>query len=319
MATERLSMRKLREILRQKWTLARSHRQVAASLQVSIGTVTSVLRRATHAGLDWAQVQALPDASPGGPLYGAPATPGAPGRGPTAPPSTPKRKKARRHLGTAPPRVPGAAPGATATPGSAISTPVARPTPALDAAGAPAGEKIFVDYAGQKPAILDPTTGEVIESSSSSGSSARATIPTPRRRRPSSSPTVGEPPADVRLLWRVSTAVVCDQLKAASHCPAGTSRASSARTRSFAAPVAPRSSRPGRRSRGTRRRSRWPCKWRNGGSWRGSGHERFFSLAALNVRIRELLDALNRRRMRTTRRAGGSSSRASTGRAAPAA
>jgi len=30
MATERLSMRKLREILRQKWPLARSHRQVAA-------------------------------------------------------------------------------------------------------------------------------------------------------------------------------------------------------------------------------------------------------------------------------------------------
>ncbi len=32
MATERLSMRKIREILRQKWALARSHRQVAASL-----------------------------------------------------------------------------------------------------------------------------------------------------------------------------------------------------------------------------------------------------------------------------------------------
>ena len=57
MATERLSMRKLREILRQKWPLARSHRQVAASLNVSVGTVTAVLRRATHAGLDWAQVQ----------------------------------------------------------------------------------------------------------------------------------------------------------------------------------------------------------------------------------------------------------------------
>jgi len=61
MATERLSMRKLREILRQKWTLARSHREVAASLQVSVGVVTSVLRRATHAGLDWAQVQQLAD------------------------------------------------------------------------------------------------------------------------------------------------------------------------------------------------------------------------------------------------------------------
>jgi len=31
MATERLSMRKLREILRHKWALGRSHRDVAAS------------------------------------------------------------------------------------------------------------------------------------------------------------------------------------------------------------------------------------------------------------------------------------------------
>jgi len=77
MATERLSMRKLREILRQKWTLARSHRQVAASLNVSVGTVTSVLRRATHAGLGWAQVQPLPDEILEARLYGAPATPGA--------------------------------------------------------------------------------------------------------------------------------------------------------------------------------------------------------------------------------------------------
>jgi hypothetical protein len=76
MATERLSMRKLREILRQKWALARSHRHVAASLQVSVGTVTSVLRRANHAGLDWAQVQALHDEILEARLYGAPATPG---------------------------------------------------------------------------------------------------------------------------------------------------------------------------------------------------------------------------------------------------
>jgi hypothetical protein len=32
MATERLSMRQIREILRQKWTLGRTHRQVAESL-----------------------------------------------------------------------------------------------------------------------------------------------------------------------------------------------------------------------------------------------------------------------------------------------
>ena len=37
MATERLSMRDVREILRQKWQLGRSHRQVAASVGASAG------------------------------------------------------------------------------------------------------------------------------------------------------------------------------------------------------------------------------------------------------------------------------------------
>ena len=39
MATERLSMHKTREILRQKWVLGRSHREVARSLGVSFGAV----------------------------------------------------------------------------------------------------------------------------------------------------------------------------------------------------------------------------------------------------------------------------------------
>jgi len=66
MATERLSMRQIREILRQKWVLGCSHRQV-----------TAVLRRASHAGLDWAQVTALPDDALEACLYGAGAPPGA--------------------------------------------------------------------------------------------------------------------------------------------------------------------------------------------------------------------------------------------------
>ena len=37
MATERLSMRQIREILRQKWDLGRSHREVAESLGLGLG------------------------------------------------------------------------------------------------------------------------------------------------------------------------------------------------------------------------------------------------------------------------------------------
>ncbi len=50
---------------------------MATGLSVSLGTVSAVLRRATHAGLDWAQVQTLPDDTLEARLYGAPATPGA--------------------------------------------------------------------------------------------------------------------------------------------------------------------------------------------------------------------------------------------------
>src|SRR5438093_10096142 len=53
MATERLSMRQIRELLRQKWTLGRTHREVAEGLRIGLGTVSTVERRARAAGLDW--------------------------------------------------------------------------------------------------------------------------------------------------------------------------------------------------------------------------------------------------------------------------
>jgi len=54
-------MRKTREILRQKWELGRTHREVAASVGLSLGTVAVTLSRAVKAGLDWPATQALPD------------------------------------------------------------------------------------------------------------------------------------------------------------------------------------------------------------------------------------------------------------------
>jgi hypothetical protein len=54
-------MRQIREILREKWALGLSHRAVARSLRVGLGTISSVISRATAVGLDWAQVQTLPD------------------------------------------------------------------------------------------------------------------------------------------------------------------------------------------------------------------------------------------------------------------
>ena len=70
MATERLSMRHTREILRQKFTLSRSHRAIAQSLGISSGTVGATALRGRAAGLDWPQVEALTDDALEMRLYG---------------------------------------------------------------------------------------------------------------------------------------------------------------------------------------------------------------------------------------------------------
>src|SRR5262249_13726799 len=70
MATERLAMHQAREILRQKLTLKRSHREVVAALGVSMGTISSVVGRATALGLDWEAVEALDDETLEVRLYG---------------------------------------------------------------------------------------------------------------------------------------------------------------------------------------------------------------------------------------------------------
>lgn len=71
MATKRLTMIKTKEILRQKWVLERSHREVAQSVGVSAGVVGATLARARKAGLsDWSQVDPLDDAALESQLYG---------------------------------------------------------------------------------------------------------------------------------------------------------------------------------------------------------------------------------------------------------
>jgi len=300
MATERLSMRKLREILRQKWTLARSHRQVAASLNVSVGTVTSVLRRATHAGLGWAQVQPLPDEILEARLYGAPATPGATRPVPDCAYLHAERKK----------------PGVTLEllhleyleqhPGGYRYTRfcdlyrqwLARHRLSMRQEHR-AGEKIFVDYAGQKPSIIDPTTGEVIEvelfvgvlgASNYTYAEATATQQLPD--------WLGSHQRMFAFFGGVSAAVVCDQLKSGVTLPCRyepglqrTYEEFATHTGTTILPARPKKPRDKAKIEvAVQVAERWILARLR--------HERCFSLAALNARIRELLDALNRRRMR---------------------
>ncbi len=78
MATERLQVRKTREILRLKWVNGLSHRATARSLGISAGAVGKTMSRAKKAGLSWAEASAMSELELETRLYGAPraATPG---------------------------------------------------------------------------------------------------------------------------------------------------------------------------------------------------------------------------------------------------
>jgi transposase len=154
-------MRKIREILRHKWALGRSHRDVAASLGVSVGAISLAEQRARRAGLDWITVAGLDDEALETRLYGAVA--------------------AERHRPLPDP--------------AQLHTELKRAGVTLQLLHHEylerhpdgylytqfcahygrwlkdrrlsmrqihrAGEKLFVDYAGQKPHVVDPATGEV--------------------------------------------------------------------------------------------------------------------------------------------------------------
>jgi transposase len=165
MATERLSMRQIRDILRQKWALGLSHRDVAQSLRVGLGTISSVVGRAEAAGLDWPQVQGLADDALESRLYGRPEVTGQRQR--PAPDCAWIHTERRR-------------PGVTL---ELLHLEYLERHPDgyrytrfcdlyrtwLDRRRLSmrhvhhAGEKCFVDYAGQKPRFIDPATGELIE------------------------------------------------------------------------------------------------------------------------------------------------------------
>ena len=63
MANKRLSMRKIREVLRLCWDKGLSARQAAGSCGVARGTVRNILDRAERAHLSWPLPEDLDDAS----------------------------------------------------------------------------------------------------------------------------------------------------------------------------------------------------------------------------------------------------------------
>lgn len=162
MPTERLSMRKTREILRLKWVLRRSHREIQRALGIGLGTISDTATRAAAQQLDWAAIEALTDDALETRLY---------------PSSTTIRRPlpspARMHLELR-------RPGVTlrllheeylaAHPDGYAYTQFVGHYRTWAAAQRVtmrqihrAGDKVFVDYSGKRPAIFDPTTGERTE------------------------------------------------------------------------------------------------------------------------------------------------------------
>jgi transposase len=163
MATERLAMHVLREILRQKLGLGRSHRQVAAAVGVSAGKVASVYADARSLGIDAAAVEAMTDAELAARLY--PKT--APSCARPEPDCAALHLELRRravtlallhveYLAEQPQGLRYTAFCDRYREWLKRQSPVMRQTHV-------AGDKLFVDYSGMKARLVDPVTGEVTE------------------------------------------------------------------------------------------------------------------------------------------------------------
>jgi transposase len=157
-------MHVLREILRQKLGLGRSHRQVATSVGVSAGKVAGVFAAARALGLDTATIDAMSDAELDARLH------------PKVVPTTGARPQpdcAALHLELRRAGVTLAllhVEYLTLHPDGLRYTAFCdryrewakRQSPVMRQVHI-AGDKLFVDYAGMKARLVDPHTGEVIE------------------------------------------------------------------------------------------------------------------------------------------------------------
>jgi len=302
MATERLSMRAIREILRQRWVQGQPHRAVALSTGRSVGAVYETLRRAADAGLDWERVQGLTDDALDAALYRRPAVAGA--RGARPQPDCVYLHTERRK------------PGVTLEllhleylerhPDGYRYTQFCdiyrrwlgrrRLTMRQVHRG---GAKGFVDYAGKKPCLTDPATGEripvelfVIALGASSYTYAEATA---TQQLPD---WIASHTRAFAFYGGVPRAVVPDQLKSAVTIPCryepGIQRTYAELAAHYGTTILP--ARPAKpRDKAVAEvavqvAERWIVARLR--------HETFYTLGALNERIAELLAELNAKPMR---------------------
>jgi len=299
MATERLSMRKTREVLRLKWVLGRSHREIHRATGVGVATVSETATRATAAGLDWAAVERISDDELEERLYPKVST----GTARPLPDPVYLHTELRR-------------PGVTLRllhveyleqhrDGYGYTQFCEHYRQWCDRRRLSmrqvhrAGEKLFVDYAGKKPAIVDPKTGERIEVElfiAVLGASNYTYAEATRTQR--SHDWIGSHTRCLTQLGGVPGAIVPDQLKSgvsgACRYEPRVQRVYDELGQHYGTVILPaRPAHPRDKAKvevGVQVAERWIlARLRN---------QTFFSLDALNERISELCDELNERVMR---------------------
>jgi len=304
MAGRRLSMRRIREILRQKWAQGRSHREVARSLGVSPGSVGAALARARAAGLgSWEAVLALGEIELEHHLYTY-------GRGSSSARPLPDWAEIHTELGKK---------GVTLqllhieylerhydgyayTQFCGYYRRWRKKQKRSMRQVHRAGEKLFIDYSGKKPTVVDPTTGQVREVElfvavfgASNYTFAEAT------ESQKSADFIASHVRAFEYFGGVAELLVPDQLKSgvtkACRYEPGLQRTYEEMAEHYgttALPARPRKPKDKAKVEvAVQIVQRWILAVLR--------HETFFSLAELNGRIRELLDQLNDRPMRSYR------------------
>jgi transposase len=291
-------MRKTREILRLKWLLKRSHREIQQATGAGLGTVSDTATRAAAAKLDWAAVEQLSDDELEARLYPSTSTTRRPLPSPAhmhvelRRPGVTLRLLHEEYLAAHPD-------------GYAYTQFVAHYRTWAAAQRVTmrqihrAGDKVFVDYAGKRAAIVDPASGERVEVElfvAVLGASNYTWVEATRTQR-----SHDWIESHVRLfehLGGVPRAVVPDQLKSgvvvSSRYEPGIQRTYEELAQHYGTTVLPaRPAHPRDKAKvenGVLLAERWIlARLRN---------QTFFSLDELNARIAELVDNLNHRVMR---------------------
>ena len=303
MPTERLPMRKLRDILRLKWVAQRSHREVARSLGVSAGTVAAAVGRARGCGLTWAAVDALSDDALERRVFGAPSAEvvGAHRREPDLAWVHQELRRPGVTLELLHVEYLAADPSGYRYSAFCGRYRAWRARQRLSMRQVhTAGEKAFVDYAGLRPTIVQAATGELIAVElfvavlgASNYTFAEAT------RTQQSADWIRSHIHAVEYFGGVPAVWVPDQLRTGVTVPCryepGVQRTYGEWAQHYHTVVIPaRPAKPRDKAKAevaVQVAERWVLARLR--------HETFFSLDALNARIGELLIALNTRPMKT--------------------